>query len=303
MNVSQALEVPISRVLEILNSRSAPRKGKQQFYFSVFRSEDNPSLHVNHETNEWYDFGIGTGGDVLHLVMHYLKSCGEDHTTADALRWMRNMTGSYQPTKISRPSVKDKPHPALVIRENTEFDHRGLLRYFSERGIMKLVACKYTRQLRVYNKETKNSFYAIGFKNEDRGWELRNPNFKACISPKGVSFIRGRSFKPAEINVFEGFFDFLSLASQSKDGKLEGDSLILNSLSCMERGLAYLKNYGYTSLKSFMDNDKAGAQAIERLSAFAKTQEGMTHRPMNGLYAEFKDVNAWHMNSQGLKPL
>lgn len=303
MNVKQALEVPISRVLEILNTKSAPRKGKQQFYYSVFRPEKTPSLHVNHETNQWYDFGEGIGGDVLHLVTHYLKSCGESDTTVDALRWLRNMTGTYEPIKVLRPSVKDRPDRALVIRDNTPFDHLGLLRYFSDRGISKPVAVKYTRQLRIYNKQTKSSFYVIGFQNEDRGWEIRNAKFKGCISPKAVSFVRGRSFKANEINVFEGFFDFLSLASQSKDGKLEGDSLVLNSISCLERGLAYLKNYGYTTLLSYMDNDKAGKQAIDHLTAFAKTQQGMTHRPMNRLYAEFKDVNAWHMHLQGLRPM
>jgi hypothetical protein len=45
-----------------------------------------------------------------------------------------------------------------------------------------------------------------------------------------------------------------------------------------------------------MDNDTAGEKATALLKDFFKMQEGLTHQPMNKLYAPHKDVNAWHMH-------
>lgn len=300
MNTKQALEVPITRILELLNCQSAPKKGDQVFYYSPFRTEKSPSFHVHTGMNKWYDFGEGKGGNVLDLVCHHLKNSGEDDTVADALRWLRNMTSYIQPVTIVREFVSKKPAPKLELKRNTALVHNGLKKYVELRGISQNVAAKYSREIRVRNKETGKSFFAIGFQNEERGWELRNQQIKSCISPKAISFIRGSIPKPTEIHVFEGFFDFMTIATRNVSGQLEGDALILNSLSCVEKGLAYVKNYGYQTLRSYMDNDVAGQKATNRLNEFVRTQEGLIHRPMNKLYADHKDVNAWHMHELGL---
>jgi hypothetical protein len=49
-----------------------------------------------------------------------------------------------------------------------------------------------------------------------------------------------------------------------------------------------------------MDNDSAGEKATTLLNDFFQTQEGLTHQPMNKLYAPHKDVNAWHMHQRNL---
>lgn len=300
MNVKQALEVPVTRVLEILNCKSKPRKGKQQFFYSPFREEKTPSFHVHCDKNTWYDFGEGKGGNVIDLVSHHLKTSHESDTLVDALRWLRNMTGNYQPIQIPKIERNEAPVRSLTVRQNAQIQHQGLLRYIANRGISLSIALKYTRQLYIHNSQSGQNFYAIGLQNENRGWELRNPSFKACISPKAVTFIRGSEIKSNQIHVFEGFFDFLSLVERSGSKQLKGDSLILNSLSCMEKGLAYLKNYGYEYLYSYMDNDEAGQKAIQRLNEFVATEEGLVHKPMNEKYAPLKDVNAWHMHELGL---
>lgn len=303
MNIKQALEVPLPRVLEILGCKSKPRKGHRQFFYSPFRNERTPSFSVNLYSNKWHDFGEGIGGDVITLVCNHLKNSGVSYTVSDALRWLNNMTGSYEPIRLSRPVDVAPQEPALAITNNTDLNLVGLIQFMIKRGIPLHIGVKYTKQLRVKNSNTGNSFYAIGFQNEDRGWELRNPSFKACVSPKAPSFVRGIIPKPNDVHVFEGFFDFLSIVSRTVHGKLDGDAIVLNSISCLDQGLAYIKNYGYTSLYSYMDNDATGKKAIKKLSAFVETQEGLVHKPMNRIYSEFKDVNAWHMADLGLKPI
>jgi hypothetical protein len=47
-----------------------------------------------------------------------------------------------------------------------------------------------------------------------------------------------------------------------------------------------------------MDNDQAGQNATIMLDNFLKTQEGIIHKPMNKVYAPYKDVNEWHISKQ-----
>ena len=94
--------------------------------------------------------------------------------------------------------------------------------------------------------------------------------------------------------------DFLSAILMDKKEKLDGDSIVLNSVSLLSQAFPYIKNYGYETLLSWMDNDAAGKKATLDLDAFVQQQSGLKHKPMNKTYAPFKDVNAWHMNKHGL---
>ena len=80
--------------------------------------------------------------------------------------------------------------------------------------------------------------YALGFKNDSGGYELRNKNFKGSGSPKDIRFIENGSNTLA---VFEGFFDFLSYRSlyYKQQGHL-GNFLVLNSASFFEKSLQKL---------------------------------------------------------------
>jgi hypothetical protein len=49
-----------------------------------------------------------------------------------------------------------------------------------------------------------------------------------------------------------------------------------------------------------MDNDEPGKRATNSLEEFFKTGECLAHKPMNTIYAPYKDVNAWHMVKLGL---
>lgn len=297
MNASHANAIALSQILHMLGFHPVSQKGNDCWYLSPLRKEKTPSFHVNDKKNIWYDFGGEKGGTVIDFVQAYLQSQGEDHTVRDALRWLENM--------ILLPEVYSAvPEPeftetdaCLTLKARTDLKSACLIRYLEERGISQAVATKYIKELHIHNSHTGNDFFCLGFKNEDDGYELRNPMFKGCLAPKTLSFIRGSKVLPKEIHVFEGFMDFLTVLELEHKQKLQGDAIVLNSVSCLSQALPYIRNYGYETLYSWLDNDHAGKQALSVLDSFIGEQKGLTHKPMNQIFEQHKDVNAWRVAS------
>ena len=173
----------------------------------------------------------------------------------------------------------------------TELSHEALKGYLKERGIDPAIAGRFCKEV-AYGIRGKR-YFAIGFMNRSGGYELRNPMFKGCISPKDIScvslsgkkqdtccvFLRNPMFKgcisPKDISyvslsgkkqdtccVFEGFVDFLSALVLRTVA--DEDCLVLNSVSNLERSYAVLEGYG--KIRCFLDRDRAGITALETLN-------------------------------------
>ena len=296
MNIEQAKLVSLETVLEIVGAKPVKEKNGELWYLSPLREENTASFHIRLHDNAWYDFGEGTGGDTLDFVRAYLKMSREDYTVADALRWLHNMTGkSFNPTPPKQSVPKVRKSSGWQLQRTEPIEDLALIRYLEKRNIPLEVAQKYLVEAYVRNRDTNKGMYALGFKNEDSGYELRNPFFKSCVSPKTITFIRSEKPLPKGINVFEGVFDFISAAICFPEIVLHNDTICLNSLSCINFALPYMQNYGYQTLYSWMDNDPSGDKATILLSEFALSQEALRHRSMNNLYRSYKDVNAWHV--------
>ncbi|MFN8290186.1 MAG: toprim domain-containing protein [Chitinophagaceae bacterium] len=300
MNIELAKSIPLCEILSKINYKPTKENNIEAWYFSPFRNEKTPSFHVNRKWNVWYDFGESKGGNSVDFVCNYLKSVNENHTTADALRWIKNMTG-YAPIIANVKSVDySKEDSKLLLKDKKDIEHPALIQYLEKRGIPYEVGCQYLKEIKVGNSETKKTFFSLGIRNEDAGYELRNPFFKGGIGKKSITFIRGTKPKPDGINIFEGFMDCLSVITHQQGKRFEDDTIILNSLSNLKKATPYINNYGYKVAYTWMDNDEAGKKATESLAEFFKTQKLLQHTPMNEFYEPFKDVNAWHMNKLGL---
>ena len=300
MNIADAKTIPMTEILDKLGTPPQRVTQLKAWYLSPLRQEKTASFQVDLKSNLWYDFGEGIGGDLVHFVCLYLKSHRQDHTVSDALRWIKNMVGAaYQITPVAFPE-ENPPDPALLLKTKKPIQHLGLINYLKKRGIALALARQHLKELHLRNPQTQKSFFALGFENEEGGFELRNPFFKGCLRPKAISFIRGTTPKPNSIHLFEGFMDYLSALAQTNHHRLNGDAIVLNSLACLKQALPYLHNYGYQLAYSWMDNDPAGEKATATLADFCKTQQGLTHQPMNAVYAPHKDVNAWHMHQRNL---
>ncbi len=69
MNYKEVCEIPITDYLSALGIFSSTINKTDAWYCSPIRKENTPSFHVNLYKNNWYDHGIGQGGNILTLVM------------------------------------------------------------------------------------------------------------------------------------------------------------------------------------------------------------------------------------------
>lgn len=300
MNIEQAKSIPLSDILSKLGHEPVKNKKQEAWYLSPFRAEKTPSFKLHLAKNIWFDFGEGQGGDVIAFACQYLKSKNEGHTVHDALRWLRNMSGLLPKIKSIPDEAPAPSAPVLCLKDSGELKHIALIKYLEKRGIPLSVAKPYLKEVRVYNRDTKKQFFALGLKNEEGDWELRNPFFKGCAGTKSISFIRGTKPKAGAIHLFEGLMDYLTVIVRQEGKRFAEDAIILNSLSCLDKATPYIQGYGYKEAFTWMDNDMPGRKATQLLDDFFKTEENLIHKPMNSLYAPYKDVNAWHMHTLGL---
>jgi hypothetical protein len=302
MNIQQAKAIPIAEILQRMGQLPSKQRQDESWYKSPIRDEKTASFHVNTKKNIWFDFGLGIGGDNIELVCQYLQTEGVGNSVPDALRWLDNMFDHAPKIKsVKHEIVENEPEsPKLSIRAVKNLYQRVLENYLSDRGIPITIGARYLKELRIHNHETGNHFIALGFKNEDEGYEIRNKRFKGSVKAKNISFIRGSIPGNKEIHLFEGVFDYLTAITQNHGKHFEGDVIVLNSIALLSKATPYLKGYGYKILYSWMDNDEAGKRATQALQEFAQTEEGLRHIPMNDRYAPYKDVNAAHMAKLGL---
>ena len=103
-------------------------------------------------------------------------------------------------------------------------------------------------------------FFAIGLKNHQGGWELRNKIFKNSSSPKSYTYLKRNC---SQLVILEGMFDLLSLAVLNEALLKSSDVLILNSIAFIKDIEPHITRYKLVSL--YLDNDTAGQNASEYL--------------------------------------
>ena len=166
-------------------------------YLSPLREERTPSFKVDYVQNLWYDFGLGEGGTLLTLVMR-LERCD----SREAIRRLQNGekrdagSASLSPGIYKRPAVggsssvmRPAAVPALRILSDASLRHPALVGYLASRGIAQRIAAGYCREVRY--EVNGRAFFAVGFRNDAGGWELRSERFKGGSSPKYITTLKG----------------------------------------------------------------------------------------------------------------
>ena len=69
MNAKQANNIPIGHYLEANGIRPAKTTRNYYMYTAPYRIDRDPSLKVSHRENLWIDYGDGTGGTLIDLVL------------------------------------------------------------------------------------------------------------------------------------------------------------------------------------------------------------------------------------------
>jgi DNA primase len=269
MNCNEAKRVDIIGFLALNGFKPDYNQGINYWYRSPLRDEKNPSFKVNSFKNLWFDFGIGEGGDLLKLICLLFRV-----DNSNALKILsRNQYSNHQ-TDLNSEDSK------VIITNVKELSNIQLINYLDSRKIKSHFAKKYCKEVSFKLKD--RNFYAIGFQNDSKGYELRCKYFKGSCTPKDVTLIKNNA---DILLVFEGFIDFLSWFDCKLFFAGNHDFLILNTLSFLNKSKALIKEYKEVLL--FLDNDEAGKKAAAELigSSLSKCID------MSTGYLEFKDLN------------
>lgn len=273
LSCEQAKQMDMVGYLAILGYNPSRIKNNNYWYCSPLRDERTPSFKVERKQNVWYDHGTGQGGNLIDFGVLY-HNC----SVKELLQKLDGNLSFHQPVRHNVPAVE---YLIKILSERT-ITSLPLLRYLKHRRIAENVAKNYCSEITFALNGKIN--YAIGFRNNEGGFELRNQWFKGSSSPKAVTSIENGT---KELSVFEGFFNFLSYQTISQNQQLKTTNcLILNSTSFFERSKEMMDQYNNIHL--FLDRDKTGQKFTEMALSWSRK-----YRDESSLYKGYNDLNEW----------
>jgi len=237
------------KILEKLGHFPTRKTEKEAWFLSPFRSETQASFKISLALNRWYDHGMGKGGNSIDLIMQL-----KNFTVKETLDFISGSDVLF----FQKPIANIKKKENIEIISIRTIKQIALIEYLKSRKIPIEVAHHFLKE--IYYKSNGYRFFGLGLKNHLGGWELRNKFFKSSSSPKTYTYLNS---KKEILLVFEGMFDFLSLATINPFLISQSDSIILNSVSFASEIEEHIAKYKNTLL--FLDNDLSGNLATTRL--------------------------------------
>lgn len=280
-----AIDVDIHDYLLKIGHKPVSQTGNYTKYFSPFRNEGDASFLVRNTDQKWSD----PGHSPIHLdsrrkeyKWHGVLDLAMEVNGCDA-RTAANILLNASSKKANKiPITEVKPSIEIISVETLR--KRYLVNYLKSRNINIDIARKYCKQVEVkFEKHPDKTFLYIGFENNKGGWDLRNERIKISSSPKYFTKINGNG-NTKNINVFEGFSDYLSALTYYRRDTFKNTTFVLNSLV----NVAYITGYLDRSERNYMflDNDQAADDKMDWLM-----KEGLMVDDMRGTYAGYNDFN------------
>lgn len=278
MTLDNIKKISIREYLGRMGANPTKENSWYGMYHSPFREDKDASMKVDYNQNLWIDYGSGEGGSIIDLVARL-----ENISIAEAIAKLDDNSFSFQ-RNISIASIAPASREsAIKIQHIVPLTHPALLDYLKERNINADITKRYCSEVH-YSIAGKN-YFAIGFRNDAEGWELRNRNFKGSISPKNITTYNNAN---DTVMVFEGFMDFLSYLSLKDNPSPTIDTAILNSTANLSKAIPFLKSY--RTVHGFLDNDDAGRKSLANLRELLTSSEVVDH---SGFYRNYKDLNEY----------
>lgn len=280
-NIQQLKRLSIRDYLSRRGIRPARENARYGFYLSPLRTEHTPSFKVDYALNLWHDFGTGKGGSIIDLVIG-LENCDK----SQAIRPLDS--DEIKPIAAVAPAPAIPTVPTLRILADAPLCHPALVGYLQSRGIDPETASTYCCEVRYAVGE--KTYFAIGFRNDAGGWELRSEHFKGGSTPKYITTFDNHA---DTCITFEGFLDFLSYLMLKKAEQLRIDAVVLNSVVNLPKAIPFLQRH--RTVHTFFDNDEAGRKAtadVIRLRSDSKVID------QSAFYLRHKDLNEYLQTRQ-----
>ncbi len=251
INKSEIEEAKQFSIIDYLNIKGVqPVKmiGKQVVYYSPLTNEKTASFLVEPNKNVFNDYSSGQKGDIIRLVelieqipfleaikrIQGLKStyfAPDSNVTVTCPRRERDVTVTCQRresdvTDLSfsfsgNNTIKESK---MEIKSVQPVTHPSLIQYVEQRGINIDLGKIYLKEVHFSNNGKR--YFAVGFQNNSGGYELRNAlKFKAKTANGITVFDRGTK----TVNLFEGFFDFLSALQYYNTKAFNNTTIVLNT--------------------------------------------------------------------------
>jgi hypothetical protein len=251
--------------------------GSYYSMLSPFRSEQECSFKIDkRRPSHWKDFGNGSHGDILDYVQLTMNL-----SIKEAIDFLLKEDKKSLP--VFAPIERDRK--SIEIVSKSPIISTWLTSYLAERQIPLKIAEKYLVELEIrfnYGKHPERTSRVLGFINDAGGYEMRSKSLKISNSPKTVTTIRGYSHEC--INLYEGFFSFLSDCVLRGSVDQPCDAVILNSLSFLPQMLSFWGKDVF--IYSHLDNDSAGNKATKLLQ-----ESGISFHDMRVVYEDYNDLN------------
>lgn len=248
-------------------------------YRCPWKEDRHPSLSVSPDGKVWHDHSTGEKGGLIELVQKTLNTIDLGRVCAifDNSSFFLKPNFDYR-KKENRAGVSAlKSFSVHPLRE------RALFAYLHNRCINMDIAKQFLQEAHYSFRDGDSYLYALAFRNDKGGYELRSSFYKGGTSPKGISTHLGRENAPTV--VFEGFFDMLSFATLC--GGVRHNYVVLNSIVNKEAALEVLKE-SRSEIYLALDNDEGGESTTRWLLDALPSAKDIRSR-----FAPAKDVNEY----------
>lgn len=284
-------QVSLPELLRRLGHQPVSKSAGELKYHSPIRNGDrSPSFSVRADTNQWYDFGLPGGGDLISFAVTYwpalsfyqvLKKIQEVCDLPESKLVFAERPREPRPRKAEKVQCYElfcvKPLGSNPLLEE----------YLKSRRVWEAAQGRLSEvYLRcVEGPRAGKKLFGVGWQNEYMNWEIRTAaQWKHCLGQKGMTIFNG---DPTRLVLFEGMMDYLSWAT--KDPGDNSTVFVLNSVSLID--YAIKAACGFEQKTCFFDNDEAGYKATASfLAVYPDAADG------SQAYQNYEDYNAMLMD-------
>lgn len=279
--ISSLKQTPIASYLDSLGIQPVKEANGQLLYHSPLTNENSPSFYVHPAKNVFNCFSSGEKGDVIRLITLLEKI---------AFNTALERLSSFNPAQSNSFAFNGRNAPNLspMTPKSSKLilvDDKGtfgpmLTNYISSRAIPIEIANYYLQAIRYQNG--RYDYQAVGFRTDKGSYALRAKCFKGWLGQSAIRTITIAG--SSEINLFEGFFDFLSALAYYQVAEPTHTTIILNSTVNLKQALPVLE--GVKRVNCYFDNDNTGRNTIAKLRALKLPVNDCSH-----MYEAYNDFN------------
>ena len=269
-------------------------------------------VRANYKGNYNYfkDFLTNKVGDILNFVEYYynlntkeaieeLKKTFNEHNL-DRLNEIKEKNNIFI-QEVQQKLEKEKNNN-IEIKKIQTLQNQALIDYLQTRGIdLQTGISAGIKEIYYQNKKNNKNYFGLAFENNSGGFEVRNAYFKGSFGTKDITTFENS--KSNEINIFEGFLDYVSAIKLSKGKILQQNNIILNSVAETKKAIEAIEKMQHIKkVKLYLDNDNAGKEATKLIkNELSKRKKELEIIDNSSFYKHCKDINDFLQEKLQLK--